>query len=84
MKTARAKDPISPEDCDANVKYLAEYAKAVVDDDDETADRLFSKLKLPALTLQTFKELYGAEYVRRKNLDTSRADKLYGPDWLDR
>ena len=84
MKTALADDPISPEDHDANVKYLAEYAKAVVDNDKETAVRARSKLKLPALTLETFKELYGAETVRSMNLDMSRADKLYGPDWLDR
>ena len=84
MKTARAKDPISPEDLDANLKYSAEYAKAVVDNDKETAARLLSKLKLPAFILETFKELYGAEGVRSRNLDTSRADKLYGPDWLDR
>ena len=84
MKTALADDPISPEDHATNVKYLTEYAKAVANDDEETADRLFSKLKLPALTLETFKELYGAEGVRSMNLDTSRADKLYGPDWLDR
>ena len=84
MKTARAKDPISPEDLDANIKYFAEYTEALKNDDDETAERLLSKMKLPAFTLDTFKELYGAEYVRRRNLDTSRADKLYGPDWLDR
>ena len=84
MKTAQADDPISPEDLDANIKYFAEYTRAVRNDDKETADRLFSKLKLPALTLETFKELYGAEGVRSMNLDTSRADKLYGPDWLDR
>ena len=84
MKTARADDPISPEDHAANLKYLAEYGKAVVDDDKEAAARLLSKMKLPAFSLDTFKELYGAEYIRRRNLDTSRADKLYGPDWLDR
>ena len=84
MKTAQADDPISPEDHAANVKYLTEYARALRNDDEETADRLFSKLKLPAFTLDTFKELYGAEGVRSMNLDTSRADKLYGPDWLDR
>ena len=84
MKTARAKDPISPEDHAANTKYFAEYMRALANDDSEAADRVLPKMKLPAFTLDTFKEFYGAEYVRRKNLDTSRADKLYGPDWLDR
>ena len=84
MKTTRAKDPISPEDLDANIKYFAEYTEALKNDDDETAERLLSKMKLPAFTLDTFKEFYGAETVRSMNLDTSRADKLYGPDWLDR
>ena len=84
MKTTQADDPISPEDHAANTKYLAEYGKAVVDNDKKTAARLFSKLKLPAFILETYKELYGAEHIRSMDLDTSRADKLYGPDWLDR
>ena len=84
MKATRAKDPISPEDLDANITYFAEYMRALTNDDDEAADRVLPKMKLPAFILDAFKELYGAEGVRSMNLDTTRADKLYGPDWLDR
>ena len=84
MKATRAKDPISPEDHAANTKYFAEYMRALGKDDKETADKLLPKMKLPAFILDAFKELYGAEGVRSMGFDTSRADKLYGPDWLDR
>ena len=84
MKTAVDDDPISLEEHEANLKYFAEYMRAFNNGDEETAARLFPKIKPPAFILKVFKDLYGAEGVRSVGFNTSRADKLYGEGWLDR
>ena len=49
------------------------------------ADRLFSKLEVPAHTLMAIKNSFpdGVDMIREMNLNTRLADKKYGPDWLE-
>ena len=53
--------------------------------DQAEADRLFSKLEVPAHTLMATKNSFpdGADMIRRMNMNTRLADEKYGPGWLD-
>ena len=50
------------------------------------ADRLFSKLEVPAHTLMSIKNSFpdGVDMIREMNMNTRLADEKYGPGWLDR
>ena len=54
-------------------------------DDMAEADRLFSKLEIPAHTLMAIKNSFpdGVDMIREMNMNTRLADKKYGPDWLE-
>ena len=54
--------------------------------DQAEADRLLSKLEVPAHTLMAIKNSLpgGADWIRSMNLNTRLADEKYGPGWLDR
>ena len=69
---------------DANVRALDLYRKAEDSGDEELAKELFAKIPFDIKTLQSMKRLHGAEWLRKNKINTSRADKHLGSDWLDR
>ena len=52
--------------------------------DDERAFELRKKFKFTASSLMAVKETRGADWIRKNQLDTSKADEKYGEGWLDR
>ena len=52
--------------------------------DHEEADKFFRKIPFDAPSLMAVKKLFGAEYIRRKGVNTERADAKYGADWLNK
>ena len=60
-----------------------EFVRALRRKDKEEMDRLRPKVKLEAESLMLFKNEYGAEFVRSRGYNTEKADKKYGPGWLD-
>jgi len=67
-----------------NLLYVAESQEADEAGDEEAAWAWLSLAKLPADALWILKESSGAQVIRDRGFDTSRADAVYGPDWLDR
>ena len=66
-----------------NLLYTAESQEAGRAGDEETAWAWLSLVALPAHTLKRLKKNYGAQFIRDLGMDTSKADALYGPNWLD-
>ena len=80
-------DPLSPEEraeWDENERALDIYRKAEDCGDEELAAKLFAQIPFDIKTLQAMKRLEGADWIREKGINTSRADKHLGGDWLDR
>ena len=80
-------DPLSPEEraeWDENRRALAIYRQAEDSGDEELAAKLFAKIPFDVDTLQSMKRLEGADWIRKNKINTSRADKRLGADWLDR
>ena len=80
-------DPLSPEEraeWDENRRALAAYGQAEDSGDEELAKELFAKVPFDVDTLQAMKRLEGADWIRENKINTSRADKHLGSDWLDR
>ena len=80
-------DPLSPEEraeWDENERALEVYRQAEDSGDEELAKELFAKIPFDVETLQSMKRLHGADWLRKKGINTSRADKRLGRDWLDR
>jgi len=67
-----------------NLVYVAESQEADDAGDKEASWAWLSMAKLPADALFIIKECSGAEFIRDMGFDTSRADAVYGADWLDR
>ena len=63
--------------------YRAEATKASDAGDNETFWQWFSLIAAPAHFLMTLKKWNGAEFLRSLDFDTSKADKAYGPGWLE-
>ena len=70
---------------------LAEHRKLTWDflaarkrEDWEEVDKLVRKMQFPACHLMAGKKLFGADFIRKCGYDTTRADEVYGPGWLDR
>ena len=61
-----------------------EFVRALRRKDKEEKDRLRRLVKFEAESLMLFKKEYGAEFVRSRGYNTEKADKKYGPGWLDR
>ena len=61
-----------------------EYEDALRRGDREEADRLRPTVKFEACSLKATKRLFGADYIRRKGYNTEKADREFGPGWLDR
>ena len=66
-----------------NSKILLAKWEAEDRGDQAEAGRLLSALEAPAHTLMAIKRTFGADWIRRMNLNTRLADEKYGPDWLD-
>ena len=66
---------------DIEAVYTAEGNRA---DDDDTFWQWYSLIALPGHTLMTLKRWFGADFIRGTGFDTSKAEKDYGPDWLDK
>ena len=80
-------DHLSPEEqaeWDENRRALAAYGRAEDSGDEELAKELFAKVPFDVETLQSMKRLHGADWLRKNKINTSRADKRLGSDWLDR
>ena len=78
---------LSPEEraeWDENERALEIYRQAEDSGDEELAKKLFAKIPFDIETLQSMKRLHGAEWLRERGINTSRADKHLGSDWLDR
>ena len=78
---------LSPEEqaeWDANVRALDLYRKAEDSGDEELAEKLFAQIPFDVKTLQAMKRIEGADWIRKNGINTSRADKHLGSDWLDR
>ena len=65
---------------DIEMVYLAEGNRA---DDDDTFWQWYSLMALPGHTLMTLKRWFGADFIRGTGFDTSKAEKDYGPGWLE-
>ena len=61
-----------------------EYGDALRRGDREEADRILPRVKFEACSLKATKRIFGADYIRRKGYNTEKADKEFGPGWLDR
>ena len=61
-----------------------EFARAMRRKDKEETERLRRLVKFEAESLMLMKQKFGAEYVRSRGYNTEKADKKYGPGWLDR
>ena len=68
----------------AEVDTAMEYVRAIMRKDKEEMERLRPQVKYEAESLMLFKKEYGAEFVRSRGYNTEKADKKYGPGWLDR
>jgi len=67
-----------------NLVYLAESQDAGAAGDKEASWAWLSMATLPADALALLKRTSGAQFIRDMGFDTSRADAVYGADWLDR
>ena len=68
----------------AEIDTTMEYVRAMRRKDKEEMERLRRLVKFEAESLLIFKREFGAEYVRSRGYNTEKADKKYGPGWLDR
>ena len=59
-------------------------ARRVANDanDYDLASKVFTKLPLAPESLLAAKATMGADWIRQRNLNTSRADAEYGTNWL--
>lgn len=69
---------------ESNAENLDRYFEAA-DRGDEAAELYyFKQLIIPADALLAVKETRGADWIRRQGIRTDDADRMFGPDWLDR
>ncbi|PKP67746.1 MAG: hypothetical protein CVT83_07885 [Alphaproteobacteria bacterium HGW-Alphaproteobacteria-5] len=66
-----------------NLVYLAESQEAGRAGDEDTAWAWLSFAELSAQTLLSLKRRTSGQFIREKNLRTTRADAAYGPGWMD-
>ena len=80
-------DHLPPEEqaeWEENARALDLYRKAEDSGDEELAEKLFAQIPFDVETLQSMKRLEGADWIRENKINTSRADKHLGSDWLDK
>ena len=71
------------EEIDEELAVADEYGDALRRKDWEAADRILPRVKFEACSLKATKRLFGADYIRRRGYNTEKADREFGPDWLD-
>ena len=64
--------------------YMREADMARKAKDDAGFWQWLSLTELPAHYLSCLKIWYGADFIRGTGFDTTEADEVYGPDWLER
>ena len=64
--------------------YIAEADRARKAKDDAGFWQWLSLTKLPSHYLSCLKIWYGADFIRGTGFDTTEADEVYGPGWLER
>ena len=77
-------DYILPHDLERKITVLSEGLEKLRNDDIDGAMEKLSKIQLTAGNLAFMKEVRGADFIRANNFDTTRADKEYGHDWLNK
>ena len=75
--------PLTEEEWDEQPKLFEEYSRAIAQRDRKRQAEILPKLIWPAWILKAEKRLMGANYIRKKGLNTADADLVYGPGWLD-
>ena len=68
---------------DVEYVYMAEANRALEAKDRDGFWQWFSLTAVPAHFLLSMKDWYGVNFIRGTGFDTSRADKAYGPGWLE-
>ena len=63
---------------------MGEADRALEAKDDASFWQWLSLTELPAHDLSCLKLWYGADFIRGTGFDTTEADEVYGPDWLER
>ena len=71
------------EEIDEELAVAREYMDALRRKDRKAADRILPRVKFEACSLKATKRLFGADYIRRRGYNTEKADREFGPDWLD-
>ena len=64
--------------------YMREADMARKAKDDAGFWQWLSLTELPSHYLSCLKIWYGADFIRGTGFDTTEADEVYGPDWLER
>ena len=76
-------DYILPTDLERKSAALNRGMEIMESGDFEGAMKVLSTIQLTAGNLAFFKETHGADFIRKYNFDTTRADEEYGQGWLD-
>jgi hypothetical protein len=66
-----------------NLVYLSESREAGRAGNEDAAWAWLSLVELEAQTLMNLKRRTSGQFIREKNLQTIRADEVYGTGWLD-
>ena len=64
-------------------RLAEEFSDAIVSGDRKLADEVLPKIIWPSFMLKATKKLFGADYIRKRRYNTTDADMVYGPGWLD-
>ena len=60
-----------------------EYLEALSQQDRQRASEILPGIIAPSYVLKSIKRLRGADYIRKMGYNTTDADLVYGPGWLD-
>jgi hypothetical protein len=82
--SAQEREALMHEGASANSIYLSESEAADDAGDGDASWGWLSLVELPAHSLMALKRRNGGQFIRDKNLNTTKADKVYGAGWLDR
>jgi len=67
-----------------NDAVIEKYLAAVEAGDTEEQTKCFRQFIHPPVTMLVLKETMGAEWIIEQGLDTSEADRKFGPGWMER
>ena len=73
---------LTQEEWDEQDRLLGEYISCIMKDKKRAAE-IRPKIIWPAWLLKATKKSMGATYIRMKGYNTTDADLVYGPGWLD-